>query len=83
MIEEWSEKVRAAQQLTEYIVGGKPYPRIRYGDEEEEWGADSYPCHDCGVVKGQLHVPGCDVERCPRCRSQALSCSCDIAQDFY
>jgi len=26
------------------------------------------PClRDCAVTKGQLHVPGCDVERCPAC----------------
>ena len=34
------------------------------------------PCHDCAVGRGDWHHPGCDVEECPRCHLQALSCDC-------
>ncbi len=33
-------------------------------------------CHDCNIVHGNLHHPGCDAERCPRCGGQQISCSC-------
>ena len=31
-------------------------------------------CHDCDVDEGQLHLPGCDMERCPFCGGQLISC---------
>lgn len=33
-------------------------------------------CHDCGIAAGGKHHPGCDMERCPRCAGQIISCGC-------
>ncbi len=68
-----------SQLIKTEMLNGKRYRRIRYGKEQYEgWRlmADEMPCGDCAVIKGQLHVEGCDIEECPCCRGQYLSCDC-------
>jgi hypothetical protein len=37
----------------------------------------SETCHDCAVAVGELHEIGCcDVEECPFCHRQLISCGC-------
>lgn len=78
VISDWPERLKKAQLDTKLIANGTEMSRVRYGEETEDWGADKQPCHDCAAIKGEYHVPGCDVERCPSCDMQLLSCSCDI-----
>ena len=33
-------------------------------------------CHDCDVIEGGLHEPGCDMESCPFCGEQLITCNC-------
>ncbi len=53
---------------------GKHYKRIKYGDDN--WGGNG-ACGDCNVKEGAIHHQNCDIERCPKCSGQLLSCDCD------
>ena len=38
-------------------------------------------CHDCGVAPGGFHHLGCDLQRCPLCRRQMMTCGCRFDED--
>jgi hypothetical protein len=58
-------------------IGGTDYEPIRWGDEKGyPFGDMTERCGDCNVPKGAVHHHGCDLEQCPNCYSQALSCGC-------
>lgn len=78
MIEEWPERIRWAQTIHTYTIDGRQYPRVRYGRERPNFHGDLRACHDCAVIPGELHVPGCDVERCPACDGQSIACDCKV-----
>lgn len=74
----WQSQIDEAQEITDYEIDGKSYARIPYGQECADLAgiAKERPCHDCAVKEGQLHVIGCDVEVCPKCKGQVISCDC-------
>ncbi len=76
MTKDWPEKIAVARSVQSYTLNGRPVPRIRYGSESDDWGADKRPCRDCSALKGEFHVTGCDVEECPVCHIPVLSCDC-------
>ena len=70
------ELLRWAQREYTYSIGSREYERVRYGDEATSDASPPSACRDCGAMPGELHVPTCCWEQCPRCGGQAVSCEC-------
>lgn len=80
VVESWPAKVQEAQQIVSYTLSGNRISRIPFGREQLDFYADRGPCHDCQVLAGEFHVPGCDVEECPVCGDQLAFCACPFAE---
>ena len=48
--EDWEAEVAEAQLRVSYVINGREYRMIRYGEEEEKWGGGGETCRDCGVA---------------------------------
>lgn len=48
-------------------------PSLKYAPTPED---PEQLCPDCNVKPGEAHHPGCDMERCPKCKGQLITCGC-------
>lgn len=57
---------------------------IPYGNEANRMaGREDTLCHDCYVIAGNFHHPGCDVEECPYCEGRLIVCVCEREAEIH
>jgi hypothetical protein len=81
---EWCEQERTVARSCSVEAlhrSGEPIGMIPWGREFPRWSSASTRCGDCGVGTGGFHHPGCDIQQCPLCRGQMLSCGCRFDED--
>jgi hypothetical protein len=57
------------------VIDGESYSPIRHGSRWD-MPRTKNRCHDCYALPGHVHHHGCDMERCPACGDQSISCGC-------
>ena len=70
------------------VISGEEYQRVRVVESPLYEGE---PNCECGCEIGEVHHVGCDLEDCPRCGRQFLSClyggedyrGCNVEDFFY
>ena len=69
---------KRSQAIKNFRIAGRDYARIACGYEDGEFFSEAIDneCSNCGVPTGFLHLLPCDLEQCPCCHAQALSCKC-------
>jgi len=57
-------------------IGYVMHTTIPYINPATLYDVNNTNCHDCGVQIGAKHHLNCDMERCPKCGNQLISCGC-------
>ena len=67
-----------------YLIKGKLYDPILFFFFYDDWVGDSDKptCGDCGVHVGEKHLDMCDIERCPACGLQFITCACGVKYEL-
>jgi len=62
------------------IIDGKEFKRIDGDKLNQKY--DMERCGDCGIKLGRFnyHHFNCDLEECPKCGGQLLSCDCNATE---
>jgi hypothetical protein len=81
IIKEFPSEILDSQFILSYRIDGKDCDRVRWNPAFP--GAEHRNCHDCAVLPGQLHTPGCDTELCPKCGAQWITCDCEADEFKY
>lgn len=73
-----TDRAEGCDQSELWMPGAFAIKRIPYDAAEE------HPCHDCGTAPGKYHHLDCDMERCPACNGQLLTCGhSDVTYDQW
>lgn len=86
---DFKKEIEENAQFKYYITkDGQKVERIRYGDEinrvSKEYRdlyclsiyTDFEICDDCNAKRGEFHLEDCDLEICPICLGQIMTCEC-------
>ncbi len=69
--------------MSKLKIDEKLYEPVKVGDPGDWYeGETDAVCDDCGAHYGKQHLEGCDIERCPVCGLQLLSCGHEVI-DVY
>ena|ERR1019366_3431720 len=59
-----------------FLIAGEAYEPLPCGEVSPFGRPVTFTCPDCGTPPGGIDHHGCEVERCPACRRQAITCRC-------
>ena len=63
------------------------HPYVKIGNTIYERNTEhhdlNYQCHDCGIINGNIHHWGCDMESCPKCCIDNENTDCKLTSSEH
>lgn len=77
-LEKFKKEIKTNSEYNYYYdENDNVFPRIKFGSEEDgAFSSNDKYCPDCIAKLGEYHMDLCDIEQCPKCGGQLLSCDC-------
>jgi len=73
-----AELFEQGRKLLRIAINGVQLERLKHGETGSLY-CDSGPfCPECGALKGEVHILGCNAERCANCQGEFITCGCKV-----
>lgn len=66
------------RKLLSININGVRLERVKHGETGSLRDSSRPSCPVCGALRGEVHILGCNAERCAKCLGEFMACGCKV-----